>query len=125
MMEKQSTGAATLLIHILKNQATNMFVSSTVLGLVPALLKTNVAIILAISYLLNAAAIPNPPRSSIITGVHIAAKIYFAESFAPNLAYGFTSERATPNKTTKNGMRRDVTKRGITCTLINSNSTKF
>jgi hypothetical protein len=46
-MEKQRTGAATLLIHILAIMATNMFVTSTVLGRVPALLRTDVAIILA------------------------------------------------------------------------------
>ena len=95
--------------------ATNIFVNNTVLGLVPALLKTNVAIILAMSYLLKAAAIPKPPSKSIITGVHIAAKIYFAESLAPNRWCGFSSDRAIPNNTTKRGMRREVTNRGITC----------
>jgi hypothetical protein len=77
MIEKHNTGAATLLIHILANAATNMLVTRTVRGLVPALLSTNVAILLAISYLESAAAIVKPPRSSIMTGVHIAAKIYF------------------------------------------------
>lgn len=47
MMEKHSTGDATLLIHILRIIATNMLVIRTVRGLVPALLRTNVAIILA------------------------------------------------------------------------------
>ena len=74
MIEKQRTGAATLLIHILANMATNMLVRSTVRGFVPALLRTKVAIILAMLYLESAAAIVKPPRSSIITGVHIAAK---------------------------------------------------
>jgi hypothetical protein len=74
MMEKHNTGAATLLIHMLANMATNMFVRRTVLGLVPALLKTNVAIIFAILYLDNAAAIVKPPRSNMMTGVHMAAK---------------------------------------------------
>jgi hypothetical protein len=54
--------------------ATNMFVRRTVLGFVPALLRTNVAIILAMLYLESAAAIVKPPRRSMITGVHIAAK---------------------------------------------------
>lgn len=78
MIEKQSTGAATLLIHILAKAATNMLVTKTVLGLVPALLRTKVAILFAMSYLESAAATVNPPRSSIMTGVHIAAKIYLA-----------------------------------------------
>jgi hypothetical protein len=82
MMDRHSTGAATLLIHILANAATNILVMRTVLGLVPALLKTNVAILFAISYLDNAAATVKPPRSSMITGVHIAAKIYFAAASA-------------------------------------------
>lgn len=73
MIEKHSTGAATLLIHILANIATNILVRRTVLGFVPALLRTNVAIILAMLYLESAAAIVKPPRSSIITGVHMAA----------------------------------------------------
>ena len=72
---KQSTGAATLLIHILANIATPILVSNTVLGLVPALLRTNVAIILAMLYFDNAAAIVKPPRSNMMTGVHMAEKM--------------------------------------------------
>jgi hypothetical protein len=75
MMEKHRTGAATLLIHMLANAATNMFVTSTVRGLVPALLSTKVAIRLAISYFDNAAAIVKPPSNSMMTGVHIAEKM--------------------------------------------------
>jgi hypothetical protein len=74
MIEKHRTGAATLLIHMLANMATNMLVSRTVLGFVPALLKTKVAIIFAMLYLERAAAMVKPPRSSIMTGVHMAAK---------------------------------------------------
>lgn len=77
-MEKHSTGAATLLIHMLANMATNMLVISTFRGLVPALLSTNVAIILAMLYFDSAAAIVKPPSSSMMTGVHIAAKTYDA-----------------------------------------------
>jgi hypothetical protein len=73
MMEKHKTGAATLLIHMLANMATNMFVMRTVLGLVPALLSTNVAIILAMLYLERAAAMVKPPNKSMMTGVHMAA----------------------------------------------------
>ena len=74
MMEKHNTGAATLLIHILANIATNMLTRRTVLGFVPALLRTKVAIIFAMLYFESAAAIVKPPRRSIITGVHIAEK---------------------------------------------------
>lgn len=63
-----------MLIHILKNMLTNMFVTRTTRGLVPALLRTKVAIRRAMSYLDNAAAIVNPPSRSMITGVHIDAK---------------------------------------------------
>ena len=47
MMEKQRTGEATLLIHMLKTIATNMLVIRTVRGRVPALLRKKVAIIFA------------------------------------------------------------------------------
>lgn len=73
MMEKHRTGAATLLIHILANAETSMFAISTTRGCVPALLSTNVAILLSILHFDNAAARVKPPSSSIITGVHIAA----------------------------------------------------
>lgn len=72
---KHNTGAATLLIHMLANKATPMLVSSTVRGFVPALLNTKVAIIFAMLYLLRAAAMVKPPSRSMITGVHIAAKM--------------------------------------------------
>ena len=75
MILKQSTGAATLLIHMLANIATPMFVSKTVRGFVPALLRTKVAIILAMLYLDRAAAIVKPPRRSMMTGVHMAANM--------------------------------------------------
>lgn len=74
MMLKQSTGAATFDIHMLRKVATNIFVKSTVRGRVPALERTKVAMIFAMLYLDSAAAIVKPPRSSIMTGVHIAAK---------------------------------------------------
>lgn len=73
MIEKHKTGAATLLIHILATIATNMLVMSTVRGLVPALLRTKVAMSLAIWYLDKAAAIVKPPSNNMMTGVHIAA----------------------------------------------------
>ena len=63
-----------MLIHMLANMATNMLVTSTVRGFVPALLRTKVAMIFAILYLDKAAAIVKPPRRSMMTGVHMAAK---------------------------------------------------
>lgn len=74
MIEKHRTGAATLLIHMLATIATNILVSKTVRGLVPALLRTNVAISLAMLYFDNAAAIVKPPSSNMMTGVHMDAK---------------------------------------------------
>jgi tetratricopeptide (TPR) repeat protein len=50
MMQKQSTRAATLLLYILANMATNMLRSKTVRDFVPALLRTRVDIIFAILY---------------------------------------------------------------------------
>lgn len=82
MIEKHSTGAATLLIHILANAATSILVTRTVRGRVPALLRTNVAILFAISYLDKAAAMVKPPRSSMIVGVHMAAKMYLVAASA-------------------------------------------
>jgi hypothetical protein len=75
MIEKHSTGAATLLIHMLAKAATNIFVTSTVRGRVPALLSTNVAIRFAMSYFESAAATVKPPMRSMITGVHMALKM--------------------------------------------------
>ena len=74
IMEKHRTGAATLLIHMLKIIATNIFVRRTVRGLVPALLNTKVAMSLAMWYFDKAAAIVKPPSKSMMTGVHMAAK---------------------------------------------------
>ena len=90
-MLKHSTGAATLLIHMLANIATPMLVKRTLRGRVPALLRTNVAIILAILYLLKAAAIVKPPKSNMITGVHIAAKTYDAACLLGSRACGLSS----------------------------------
>jgi hypothetical protein len=82
MMDRHRTGAATLLIHILAKAATNMLVTKTVRGLVPALLSTKVAILLAMSYFERAAAIVKPPSRSKMTGVHIAETIYLVAAFA-------------------------------------------
>lgn len=89
MMEKHRTGEATLLIHMLSIIATNILVIKTVLGLVPALLRTNVAIILAMWNLERAAAIVKPPSRSMMTGVHMAAKIYFVASLGAIRECGF------------------------------------
>ena len=115
MKEKHRTGAATLLIHMLAKAATNMLVTSTVRGLVPALLRTNVAIRFAMSYFDSAAAIVKPPRRSIITGVHMAAKMYFVAALASSRTCGLSSDLTTLRITQRNGISRDVTNRGITC----------
>ena len=114
MMEKQRTGEATLLIHMLRIRATNMLVMSTVRGRVPALLRTSVARYLAIWNLDNAAAMVKPPSRSMMTGVHIDAKTYFAASRGANLVCGFSSSRTTWRTTARNGTNIPVTKRGMT-----------
>ena len=91
IIEKQSTGAATLLIHMLRIIATNIFVIRTILGLFPAFESTRVAIILAIWYFDSAAAIVKPPKSNIMTGVHMAAKTAFVASLASSRWCGSSS----------------------------------
>lgn len=113
MIEKQSTGAATLLMNMLATIATSMLASNTVRGFVPALLSTNVAIRFATLYLDKAAAMVNPPNNSIITGVHMAANMKEAASFVLSLSCGFSSERTTLKITARNGTINDVTNNGI------------
>jgi hypothetical protein len=114
MMDRHNTGAATLLIHMLAKAATNIFVTNTVRGLVPALLRTNVAILFAISYFERAAATVNPPRRSKMTGVHIAATMYLVAALASNRLWGLSSDRITLKTTHRNGIKREVTNRGMT-----------
>jgi hypothetical protein len=90
-----------------------MLVTKTVLGLVPALLRTKVAIIFAMLYFDNAAAMVKPPSNSMMTGVHIAANTYVAAVFESSRLCGFWSERHTRSITARNGTKRDVTKRGM------------
>ena len=104
-----------MLIHILANMATNMLMSSTVLGFVPALLRTNIAIILAILYFDKAAAIVKPPSKSMITGVHIAEKTKLAVSLGGSRLFCFLSSGMTPRSTTKKGTSIEVTNNGIAC----------
>lgn len=115
MMEKHKTGAATLLIHILAIMATNMLTMRTVRGRVPALLRTKVANILAMWYFERAAAMVKPPRRSMMTGVHIDAKIYRVALFAPSRWCGFSSDLETRRMTARNGTKRAVTNSGRTC----------
>ena len=112
MIEKHSTGAATLLIHMLANIATNMLVTSTTFGFVPALLRTKVAIIFAILYFERAAAMVKPPSRSMMTGVHMAAKTYCAAGFESKRRC-VSSFRTTCKITARKGTRREVTKSGI------------
>lgn len=115
MIEKHSTGAATLEIHMLAKVATPMLVSRTVRGFVPAFDRTKVAIILAMLYFDSAAAMVKPPSRSMMTGVHMAEKMYEVACLEERRWYGLSSERTTRRMTTKKGTRRDVTKRGIAC----------
>ena len=103
-----------MLIHMLAKAATNIFVTRTMRGFVPALLRTNVAILFAISYFDNAAAMAKPPSRSIIVGVHMAANIYLVASFVVRRRCGSSSDRTTLNMTQRNGTSNDVTKRGMT-----------
>lgn len=109
--EKQRTGAATLLIHMLANVATNMFTNNTRLGFVPALDNTKVAIDLAMPYLLNAPAIANPPNNNMMTGENMAAKTRLVASGAVNRS---SFSRITRSMTTKRGTNKAVTNNGIT-----------
>ena len=113
MMEKQRTGAATLLIHMLATRATNIFVISTVRGRVPALLSTNVAISFAMEYFDKAAAMVKPPSNSIITGVHMAEKTYWVALFVSSRRC-VSSDRTTCSTTAKNGTSNAVTNSGMT-----------
>lgn len=113
MIEKHNTGAATLLISMLANAATNMLARSTVLGVVPALLRTKVAIRLSILHLDSAAAKVNPPSKSIMTGVHMAEKMYAVASLEPSLLCGGASCMTTFRRTQRKGIINEVTNRGI------------
>lgn len=113
MREKQSTGAATLLIHIDRNAATLIMASRTHFGPVPALRSTADAIILAMWCLLKAAASVKPPRSSIITGENMSENTFFAADLA-SMRKPVSGNRSTPRTTTKNGTSSAVTNSGMT-----------
>lgn len=114
MREKQRTGAATLETHIDANVETNILASRTQCGLVPALLRINVAASFAILCLLNAAASEKPPSSSIITGLNISENINFAVDFASSRSPEDGSTM-TLKHTTRRGIVIDVTKSGRAC----------
>jgi len=91
---KHNVGAATLLgggqksdsselhcthlIHMLAKQETPINASKTVLGRVPAMLRTLVMRTRSIAVLLRADAIVNPPINSMIVGENMTEKIYLA-----------------------------------------------
>ena len=77
---KQSTGAATLLIHILAKQAVPILTRSTHLGWVPARFKRTPANFLAMWCFERAAASVKPPIKSMITGENMVEKMYLAAS---------------------------------------------
>lgn len=99
---------------MLKTIPTNILVTKTVRGLVPALLRTKVAILRAISCFDSAAAIVNPPSKSIMTGVHIEAKAADDASLAPSLRCGNSSDLRIRSITVRKGTSIEVTKRGMT-----------
>jgi hypothetical protein len=80
MRVKHRVGAATLLIHMLAKQDTPIKESSTVLGRVPAKLRTLVISNRSMLVLLNADAIVNPPISSMMVGENITENIYLEKS---------------------------------------------
>jgi hypothetical protein len=114
IIEKHKTGAATLEIHMLAIIATNMFMRRTLRALVPALERMYVAMECAIWYFDSAAAMAKPPRRSMMTGVHIAEKMYFVAAGAGRRTCCLSSVRTTRKRTHSIGTKRDVTKRGMT-----------
>lgn len=146
---KQSVGAATLLIvlinlyfvdgaivahliHILAKHDTAMNARRTVLGRVPATLRTRVMMTRSILVLLNAEAIVKPPIRSIIVGENITENIHLGK-YQPKgidkwfnahlvasglvrrvvLPSGAAGERMARSVTSSRGTRRDVTNSGI------------
>jgi len=65
-------------------------------------------------YFERAAAMAKPPRRSMITGVHIAEKMYFVAAEAGRRVCCLSSVRRTCRRTQSIGTSRDVTKRGMT-----------
>lgn len=118
MIEKHSTGAATLLTSILAKAATNILAMMTVLGRVPALLRTKVAMRLSILHFDSAAANVKPPRRSMMTGVHMAANTYVVASLDPNRSCGGLSSRTMLSRTTRKGIRREVTNSGMAYQMV-------
>ncbi len=68
----------------------------------------------AIPYLERAAAMAKPPRRSMITGVHIAEKMYFVAAAAGRRLCCLSSVRRTWRSTHSIGTSNDVTNRGMT-----------
>jgi hypothetical protein len=108
-------------IHMLAIMATNIFIRSTLRGLVPALERMYVAIDFAMWYFERAAAMAKPPRRSMITGVHIAEKMYFVAAGAGRRMCWGSSVRRTRRRTHNIGTNREVTNRGMTYKPVNKN----
>lgn len=108
-----------MLISMDAKAATNMLAISTVLGLVPALLSTNVASRLSMVHFDNAAAKVKPPSRSMMTGVHMAAKMAVVASLEPRRLCGLpgVSSRTTFKRTERKGIKSDVTNKGRVCRL--------
>ena len=57
-----------------------------------------------------------PPRRSIITGVHMAEKMYLVASLGSSRWCGFSSARTTCRTTARKGTKSEVTNKGIAYT---------
>lgn len=106
-------GAATLLIHILANVATDINTSRTTLGFEPAAFKIRVAVMTSSRVFESTAAIVKPPIRSIMVGENIWEKMYLVASAALSLSSSPSDERRTRRVTVKKGTARDVTNKGI------------
>lgn len=76
MRVKQSVGAATLLIHMLAKHETIIKDKRTVLGRVPAKLRTRVMSTRSMLVLLSADAMVKPPISNMMVGENMTEKMY-------------------------------------------------
>ena len=79
MRVKQSVGAATLLIHMLAKHETPINERSTVLGRVPAKLRTRVMRSRSMLVLEIADAMVKPPISSMMVGENMTENMYLSK----------------------------------------------
>lgn len=116
-----------MLISMDAKAATNMLAIKTILGCVPALLKMSVASRLSILHLESAAARVKPPSSSMMTGLHIEAKIASVACFELRRLWDLPlpSSRTTLRTTDRNGMSSEVTNSGMVWAVLESTFSDF